>query len=406
MIKYNYNQICEMLVGSAFLSGGGGGSLKAGIRLFDHLKEETLTLYELEDLVDTKETESEYTAILAAMGTPSKIDEHDLSSVLSNAIHQMRKRCTACTPYKEITHIMPVEYGGVNTAIPIYLALTDKDFKLADADGSGRSVPSLDTTLVSLNGASITPFVMANEKNDSICVDLSEDVNATQCEEVCHDLFHANLYGSVAGVSGWPIKSSELAQYANPSSLSYAQLLGSYITKYKESKKDNPEQSVFSYLTEHMEGFEAKELASNSNGFVTTLSKAGTRLLNNGQEMGFIEIKTKSEEQTIRWEIHFINESLVLYQSSKFSMGAPIMTAPDVICLYDETDDIPLNNAYILKHYNEIENHKISLGVIPAPAKWWEGRDRKSMTDIFKKFFTSIEYTGLCLPFENIDKRL
>lgn len=406
MKTYNYNQICEMLVGSTFLSGGGGGSLKAGIRLFDHLKDETLTLYELEDLLDTEETASEYAAILAAMGTPSKIDEQDLAAVLTNSIHHMRKRCTACTPYKEIKHIIPVECGGVNTAIPVYVAMVDKEFKLADADGSGRSVPSLDATLVSLNKAPITPFVMANEKNDSMCVDLSNDTDATECEDVCRDLFHSKLFNSVAGVSGWPIKSSNLGKFANPSSLSYAQKVGSYITKYTEEKKNNSNSCIFDYLNENLDQFESKTLASNNAEWTTTLSKAGTRLLNNGTEMGFIEIKSKSEEQIVRWEIHFMNESLVLYQSSKTSLGAPVMTAPDIICVYDETDNIPLTNAYILKHFSELENHKISLGVLPAPAKWWEGRDVKAMTAIWKKYYTAVEYPGICLQYRNIDMRL
>ena len=70
MKEFNYDQICEILIGSTFLAGGDGGSLKAGLRLFDNLKEETLKLYEMDDLVDTPETAGEYAAILAVMGSP------------------------------------------------------------------------------------------------------------------------------------------------------------------------------------------------------------------------------------------------------------------------------------------------------------------------------------------------
>lgn len=406
MKEFNYDQICEILIGSTFLAGGDGGSLKAGLRLFDNLKEETLKLYEMDDLVDTPETAGEYAAILAVMGSPSEIEEHDFASILSNTILQMRKRCTACTTYKKITHVLPFEYGGVNTAIPIYLALTNDEFKLADADGSGRAVPSLDTTLVSLNGAPITPFVLANANNDSMCIDLANDTDAARCEEVSRSLSTSPLFPSVNGAAGWPIKSSELKTFANPNSLTYAQQLGACIKQYIKTKGDKTNTSVFDYLNAHMEDFKGRALGDNTKGCKTTLAKAGKRKLQNGKEFGVIQIYTKCPDDNIQWEIRFINESTVIYQNSKSALDAPVITAPDVITIFDETDNVPLTNDYILKHIDELKDHKVSLGVMPAPAKWWEGRDTKAMTKIWRKYYDEVDYHGFCLRYDNVEGRL
>lgn len=406
MKELNYDQICEMLIGSTFLAGGDGGSLDVGLRLFDNLKEETLKLYEMSDLADTPETAGDYAAIIATLGAPSAIDEENFAIILSNTIQQMRKRCTACTTYKKITHVFPFEYGGVNTAIPVYLAMTNEEFRLADADGSGRAVPALDTTLVSLNGAPITPFVLTNASNDSMCIDLSNDTDATQCEAVVNSLNTSPLFTNTTGAAGWPIKSSELTQYANPNSLSYAQELGACIKKYIKSKGTQTNRSVFNYLNAHMENFKGRVLASNCNGCTTTLAKAGMRKMHDGKEFGVIQIYTKCPDDNIQWELRFINESLILYQNSKSALDAPVITAPDIITIFDETDNVPLTNDYILAHIDELRNHRVSLGVMPAPAKWWEDRDTKQMTAIWRKYFDLLDYHGICLRYDNVESRL
>ncbi|SET30165.1 S-methyl thiohydantoin desulfurase domain-containing protein [[Clostridium] polysaccharolyticum] len=407
MKEFNYDQICEMLIGSTFLAGGAGGSLEAGLKLFENLKEETLKLYEIGDLEDTPETSAEYASILAVMGSPSELEEHDFASILSNTILQMRKRCTACSTYKKITHVIPFAYGGVSTAIPAYLALTNDEFKLADADGSGRAVPSLDTALVSLNGAPITPFVMANETNDSMCIDLANDTDAAQCQIVSHSLRTTSpLFTSVNGAAGWPIKSSELKTYANPNSLTYAQKLGACISQYIKAKGEKTNTSVFDYLNAHMEDFKGCALGDNTKGSFTTLAKAGKRKLQNGKEFGVIQIYTKCPDDNIQWEIRFINESMVIFQNSKSALDAPVITAPSVITIFDETDNIPLTNDYILAHIEELKDHKVTLGVMPAPAKWWENREVKDMTEIWRKSYDEIDYRGFCLRYDNIEGRL
>lgn len=406
MKEYNYKEICEMLVGSAFLAGGGGGSLKAGIKLFDNLRDETLKMYELEDLVDTPETKAEYTAILSALGNPSKIDDSNFAAMLRSAIQQMRKRCTACTPYKEITHIIPRGLGGMKTAIPAYISMLDKEFSLADADGSGRSVPALETTLVSLNEASITPFVMSNENSDCMCIDLSDDKDAVKCEEVSQSLTQTPLYGKVSGVAAYPIKSSDLATIANPHSLSYAQLLGSKISAYAEQKGDKEQSCVFDYLNENVENFSSVVLGKNDDDWTTILSKAGKRQLSNGSTFGFIEIASKGVGQINRWEIHFLDESIIVYQNGSTTLNAPVLTAPDIICIFDETENIPLSNKYILENIDSLRNHKVSLGVFSAPQSWWDKYDTKQMTAIWRKFYDELDYHGNCLPFSNVKNRL
>ena len=67
---------------------------------------------------------------------------------------------------------------------------------------------------------------------------------------------------------------------------------------------------------------------------------------------------------------------------------------------------MPLTNDYILKHIDELKDHKVSLGVMPAPSKWWEGRDTKAMTEIWRKYYDEVDYHGFCLRYDNVEGRL
>ncbi len=111
---------------------------------------------------------------------PSAVANIDLKTMLSNAFNATK----SSSPDKNIKCCIPVEYGGFNSFAPIYLALNDKDVILVDAEGSGRAVPGLDTTLLSVNNCAIDPFVLTNEKTDSVVI--RDCQSAVTCEESLH----------------------------------------------------------------------------------------------------------------------------------------------------------------------------------------------------------------------------
>lgn len=393
MLKLNYQDICDMLVGATFLASGGGGPLDISMKMLEEYKDAVVEMYD-----DNEVSNDKYAAIVAAMGAPSEASKRDFNKILTHTIEFMKREAMALDEPKEVRYILPIEFGGFNTFAPIYLALLNPDIKLLNADGSGRAVPGLNTTLVSINGASITPFVMANENNDCIDIQLADAKDATSCEEVCRSLCSSSLYQSISGVAGWLMKPQEVNDYAISNDLSYALRVGQCIRRYKEESASGrcQEKSIFRYMQNHDPSIEVKSLADNEANLTVFYKSEVTS--NGSFDVGKIYIiESNNPSYITMWEIHFINESLVVYKH-----GEPYMTAPDIVCIFDEETKMPLSNDYILAHNEELCGRKISLGVMPVNEKWWSNRNKEQMTTIWRKYFDAVDYEGSCIAYRDL----
>ncbi len=60
---------------------------------------------------------------------------------------------------------MPVDVGGINSTIPLYVAAR-RGIPVVDADGQGRAFPELHMETFAVHGVSGTPMAIANEHGD------------------------------------------------------------------------------------------------------------------------------------------------------------------------------------------------------------------------------------------------
>lgn len=380
MINLKYNDIYNILLGATFMASGGGGPLDIALNMLNKFKNSTVCMYNCED----QNNETDYAIIIAAMGVPTEVKNRDFNTILNNTFNYMKSQLSN----KNILYCMPVEYGGFNTFVPIYLALINQNIKLIDADGSGRAVPGLNTTLVSLNQCDITPFVMSNETNDCISISLNNSKDATECENICRNLCASELYNSISGIAGWTMNKSKIKDYAVTGSLSKAKLIGETIKGYQPQN----EIDIFTYLSNKLTDLKCKPLASNKKGQRCKISKVEMNT-EKGFDVGTICIDSTEAQ----WKISFINESLVIYKN-----GLAYMTAPDLICIFDDEKNIPLTNDYIFENRGNLKNRNISLGIIKVDDKWWKDRTEQDMTQIWRSYFDAVNYSGNCINYKSL----
>ena len=68
---------------------------------------------------------------------------------------------------KQVVYALPVEMGGFNTLVPMLVAMKNNT-GIIDVDGAGRAVPTLNTTLMELNGISPSPVALTDDKENVV----------------------------------------------------------------------------------------------------------------------------------------------------------------------------------------------------------------------------------------------
>jgi len=147
--------IVEVLYGATFLGAGGGGSLKFGIDMLEKLDKDGEDI-QLELLSIEEIEKDDYAAMVAGLGSPVRFLEG--TPFGPDAVYAFKAFQKAfAAEGKHVKYIYSGEMGGLNTFVPMMVAiLSDKDpkkrIKFIDADGNGRAVPELNTSLNSVRG--------------------------------------------------------------------------------------------------------------------------------------------------------------------------------------------------------------------------------------------------------------
>jgi uncharacterized protein len=157
--------------GAAFLGTGGGGNPYVGRLMVESAMRETGRDLELMDLADVPD--DALVIPTAMMGAPTCIVEKLPQGAEAASSFRRLERHLGRTAFAT----MPIEAGGVNSMIPLVVALR-LGIPVVDADGMGRAFPELFHETFHIYGVSGTPMVVTNDHDDQALIDTHDNYMA------------------------------------------------------------------------------------------------------------------------------------------------------------------------------------------------------------------------------------
>ncbi|MDR2418049.1 MAG: DUF917 domain-containing protein [Treponema sp.] len=370
---YTYEQIIDCIWGAALMAGGGGGSLKSGLDLLDTYK----TSHKLEpkditlEVIDPQElTEQDYTGVTAAIGAPTAI-KGDFTPYVDNAFALLQTLgAQAACPQRTIKYSLAVELGGFNTFVPMLIALEHKQIPLVDADGSGRAVPALNTTLLAINGNDVSPLALADKDNNQLVISLHDPKDAQLAETLARQATVG--FGNICGLAGWMLRKDAVNNTLAVGSISRCQKIGAILRDCGITDKFGELQRLGIVVCREV--------------FRGTISNGETKE-EDGFDNGFVEYT--ADDKTTCTTL-FKNETLVIQAST----SEVWMTAPDIIACYEQESGQPLTNADLFDEKGQVKlNKPVVLGLIAVDSQWWN-QGEAVMNTLWHEYFRSIGYSG------------
>jgi DUF917 family protein len=318
------------------------------------------------------------------MGAPTAIAGVDFAKCAKNTYSALEEMVSKMdVPYK-LDYLMPVELGGFNTVVPMLVSLcSDRDIPIIDADGCARAVPGLDTLLFHINGLNVSPFAMANDANDKICVTLEKPNNTEQAENIGRNICIG--FGGVSGLAGWVLDAAAITGNLPLGTISKCKIIGDILLE-----RPNGHNPFDELMDKGGNVVNCKKLP----GDVFFIQMPPT---DGGFDTGTYELT--DERGVTKYRIRYVNENLLVEEKSGEEFKV-LMTAPDIISLVQHDDGagikgMPLTNA-------DIRNGmKVYAGVIQVDGIWRpdDVKKKEKISDMWKKYLEKVDYTGELVPY-------
>ena len=337
--------IDDLAYGCAVLGTGGGGDPHIGKLMVKQVINDgkEISLYSVDEVDD-----KDWILPVAMMGAPVIMIEKLPSGTESvNAMnffeHEMKKK---------ISFISPIEAGGVNSTIPLFVgAMTNK--RVVDGDGEGRAFPELQMVTYHLYDIKASPIVMYDEKGN---VNVVQAVNNIWGEKIARSV--TIRFGGSAYISLYYCDGESYHKATIPGTIAKSIEIGQRV---REAKKEGKEQ--FDAL---LDVAEAKHLFT---GKIVDLE----RKVEKGFARGKITIDGTEEFSGRTASIDFQNENLILREEEKV-----IASVPDLITVIDSESSTPITTEHL--RYGL----RIKVIGIKCDSKW---RTKKGLETVGPKYF-------------------
>lgn len=105
------------------------------------------------------------------------------------------------------------------------------------------------------------------------------------------------------------------------------------------------------------------------------------------------------------YKILFQNENLLLYQLAAGGEERLLMTAPDIITLYNAQNGDPITNEDLFLHREagDLDTLQVALGVIRVDQKWW--RQPENTEAAWRPYFDVLGYGDEVVRFSQLGVR-
>ncbi len=341
----------NLAVGAAILGTGGGGDPYLGKLTAIQALEEG---YEI-NIMDVKEVPDDALIIPSAgMGSPTVIFEKlPKGTEIINAFKALGDYLG-----REVYATMPIEAGGLNSTFPLAVG-AKMGIPIVDADGMGRAFPELQMTTFHINGITVTPMALADERDNIVLLKTCDNYWA---EWIARDI--TIRFGGTAWIALYPMTGKDLKKVAISGTLGFAERLGAAI-KEAIDKKENPIEAVL----EASQGFEIFK------GKIVDVERRTT----GGFAKGEIKIEGIGEYKGQILEVHIQNENLVAIKDGKV-----VASVPDLITLLDLETAVPITTESVKYGY------RCFVIGIPCSEMW---RSEKGLEVAGPKYFGyDVEY--------------
>ena len=341
----NRQQLLDIVYGAAIYGTGGGGSLTVGVQLIEDAlaqgKEFKLVSFDELDGDDVIGTPYSCGAISPISPEEkakyARLPDHEKDHY-NMALEQMERFLG-----KPVKAVISTELGGGNTAKAMYVAATTGKY-IMDADPAGRSVPALQHSTYCIHNVPICPISVMNQFGEGAVFTHVYD------DERAEDLVRAlamvsqNHIAVVDHVNTARVLKDAVIRGA----ITQAGKVGAAYRLAREAGEDYA-------LAAAQAGGGALVFRGvvESNDWGTQGGyTVGTRVLSGTGEFAGRTLK-----------IWYQNENIIAWLD-----GQPWITAPDLICLFNEDEGLPQLNPY-----GDAGTHQ-SVICLPAPEEWTSPR--------------------------------
>jgi len=298
----------HLIVGAAILGTGGGGDPEKGLEMLKKdLKEgRRLAIVSLDEVPNEALVVCPY--FCGSIAPPKKKRKPVVfKDPMAVAFEKIEKHTG-----KKAFATVAVELGGINTAIPLHVASL-MNLPLLDGDYLGRSAPELLHSSANIFGVSLLPCVAVSEGGNIVIIERYADLN--EYEKIVRSL--SVVAGGFVAVIDTPIDGKVAKKVVIKDTVSKCITVGKTVEEANTAGRD-----PIAGLVKCLDG--------------VLLFKGRVKKYNWEDKEGFLYGEA-TYEGVEKWKGHELkiwikNENIIAWRD-----GEVIVTAPDLICVVDET---------------------------------------------------------------------
>jgi DUF917 family protein len=309
----------DLARGAAFLGTGGGGNPYVGRLMVESAMRDSGGELELLDLDDVPDD-----ALIiptAMMGAPTCIVEKlPRGTEAAASLRLLEERLG-----KQAFATMPIEAGGVNSMIPLVVALR-LGIPVIDADGMGRAFPELQHETFNVYGVSGTPMAITNDHHDQTLIDTHDNV---MMEWLARGV--TIRMGGVAYIAEYAMDGATAKRTSIRGTIGVGLKIGRALRYAREHHLD-----PFAHLLETLaetEYFPAKVIFSGK--VVEVYRRTAEGFAKGTVRIHELDNGSNGDAETL--EIDFQNENLIARVD-----GRILSVVPDLICILDSETAEPI----------------------------------------------------------------
>jgi DUF917 family protein len=352
MITLNVQQMQYAATGACILASGGGGSYQVSLKIL----QDGVPAGSTANVVSIPEIDPKaWLCVCANMGAPDALFKTTNPFATGNAFAGLAAKLQLTFAYT-----CPVEVGAINTVSPLTVAV-QKGVPVIDADGAGRSIPTLPLDTFAANGIPLYPNCIAansppGQAFDQAGVDIAGPAPEAQAELTFLGVQMSAPFGGIAGLAMYAQTGATL-QNAPPvgGTLSLAVQLGqTYATSFGPARLS----SIVSQIKAT-----GRACRAIFRGYITNIVQA-----QGGTDIGYIVVSQNQDGSGRQLWIYNQNENIFATFSDQ---SFPAVMGPDSMCYLPFTanqtvfDNSDLNNLFQQPNYTPI---LIDVLAISAPA--------------------------------------